>query len=121
MNVSLIPRTVQPGSYYQGEIPWVKTREVDGGWILNTEEIIAEKAIKESNCKVFPERTVLVAMYGQGRTRGKVGRLAEPAATNQACAAICIEDAVDAGFCSTYCAIRMSNYVLWEEAETKTT
>ena len=53
-------------SYYQGEIPWVKTREVDGGWILNTEEKIAEKAIKESNCKVFPERTVLVAMYGQG-------------------------------------------------------
>ena len=56
--------------------------------ILSAEECITESAIRETNCKLFPIGTLLVAMYGQGKTRGKVGMLGIPAATNQACAAI---------------------------------
>lgn len=75
-------------SYYDGGIPWVKTGEVNGGKIEETEEYITELAVQETNCRKFPIGTILVAMYGQGATRGKVGILNCAAATNQACAAL---------------------------------
>ena len=74
--------------FYGGDIPWVKTGEVVDSRICGAEEKITDLAIKKSNCKIFPVNTVLVAMYGQGKTRGRVGLLSIPAATNQACAAI---------------------------------
>jgi type I restriction enzyme S subunit len=75
-------------SYYGGGIPWVKTTEVDGYIINTTEESISEEGLKNSNCKVNPSGSIVLAMYGQGKTRGKVGILGVPAATNQACAVI---------------------------------
>lgn len=75
-------------SYYLGNIPWVKTTEVQNCRIRETEEHISEEAITNSNCKLFPVNTILVAMYGQGKTRGQVARLDIDATTNQACAAI---------------------------------
>ena len=45
-------------------------------------------ALQETNCKLLPMNTVMIAMYGQGKTRGKSGILCIEAATNQACAAI---------------------------------
>ena len=75
-------------AYYDGGIPWVKTGEVNGGKIEETEEYITELAVQETNCRKFPIGTILVAMYGQGATRGKVGILNCAAATNQACAAL---------------------------------
>lgn len=74
--------------FFGGPHPWIKTGEVDCPIILSAEECITDAAIRETNCKLFPTGTVLVAMYGQGKTRGKVGILGIPAATNQACAAI---------------------------------
>ena len=75
-------------AYYDGGVPWVKTGEVNGGKIEETEEYITELAVQETNCRKFPIGTILVAMYGQGATRGKVGILNCAAATNQACAAL---------------------------------
>ena len=74
--------------FFGGPHPWVKTGEVDCPMIQSAEESITDSAIRETTCKLFPIGTVLVAMYGQGKTRGKVGMLGIPAATNQACAAI---------------------------------
>lgn len=74
--------------YYDGSHPWIKTGEVDTPLITSAEEHISDTAIAETNCKLFPVGTLLIAMYGQGKTRGKVGMLGIPAATNQACAAI---------------------------------
>jgi len=74
--------------YYDGPHPWIKTGEVDTPLITSAEEHISDTAIAETNCKLFPVGTLLIAMYGQGKTRGKVGMLGIPAATNQACAAI---------------------------------
>jgi type I restriction enzyme S subunit len=74
--------------YVGGLVPWVKTGEVSSGYIFSAEEKITVKAITETNCKILPEHTILVAMYGQGKTRGQVGILKIEAATNQACAAI---------------------------------
>lgn len=73
---------------YVGNIPWVKTGEVKGADITHTSECISEKALANSSCKVYPSGSLIIAMYGQGKTRGQVGRLAIEAATNQACAVI---------------------------------
>jgi type I restriction enzyme, S subunit len=87
--------------FFGGPYPWIKTGEVDSAWITHAEESISDRAIKETNCKLFPERTILVAMYGQGKTRGKVGMLGISAATNQACAAILPSELIDPLFLYT--------------------
>lgn len=74
--------------YYTGEIPWIKTGEIDWNYINNSEEKITESAIKNSSAKLFPKGTVLVAMYGQGLTRGRAAILEIEAATNQAVCAL---------------------------------
>lgn len=81
-------------AYYDGNIHWVKTAEISSSTITRTEEKISELALMESNCKVFPVGTILVAMYGQGQTRGRSAMLGIEAATNQACAAILPSDKI---------------------------
>lgn len=78
-------RTV--ASYWNGSIPWVKTAEVDYCLITETEEYISDFGLQNSSAKVFPKGTLLMAIYGEGVTRGKVALLGLDAATNQACLA----------------------------------
>jgi len=86
-------------SYYKdATIPWLKTGEVVNQYICSAEEYISEKAIKETNCKLFPVNTILVAMYGQGLTRGRVGMLKIEASTNQACSAIIPSEKINQEF-----------------------
>jgi type I restriction enzyme S subunit len=68
-----------------GNIPWVKTTEVNGKIINDTLEKISEEALKNSSCRLFPKGSIVIAMYGQGKTRGQIGILGIEAATNQAC------------------------------------
>lgn len=84
--------------YKDATIPWVKTGEVVNQYICDSEEHISEKAIKETNCKLFPVNTILLAMYGQGLTRGRVGMLKIEASTNQACSAILPSDKINHEF-----------------------
>lgn len=71
-----------------GNIPWVKTGEINYTYIAETEEYITNDGLINSSAKIFPSGTLLIAMYGQGITRGRVAMLSISAATNQACAAI---------------------------------
>ena len=80
--------------YWGGEVPWVTTSIVDFNVIESTRESISSAGLSNSSAKVFPKRTVLMALYGQGKTRGKVAMLGVEAATNQACAAILPSDEV---------------------------
>jgi len=75
-----------------GTIPWVKTTEVDYCVITETEEHITPLGLESSAAKMLPAGTLLMAMYGQGVTRGKVAILGIEAACNQACAAIMPKD-----------------------------
>lgn len=75
-------------NFYNGNIPWVKSTEVRNCSISFTEEHINQDAIEHSNCSIYPIDTIILAMYGQGKTRGQVALLKIQAATNQACAAI---------------------------------
>lgn len=74
--------------YYQGSIPWVKTGELKDNVIFDSEEHVSEKALKETSISLLPSGTLLVAMYGQGQTRGRTALLAIPCTTNQACFAV---------------------------------
>nr|MBQ4454217.1 restriction endonuclease subunit S [Clostridia bacterium] len=69
---------------YEGNIPWIKTGEIDWNYIYDSEEHISEDAIANSSAKIYPIGAVLVAMYGMGVTRGRASILKIPAATNQA-------------------------------------
>lgn len=82
------PSRGTPEYWNGGTIPWVKTGEVDYGVILDTEEKITPLGLANSAAKLLPKHTLLIAMYGQGITRGKVALLGIEAATNQACVAI---------------------------------
>jgi len=73
-----------------GEIPWIKTGEVNYYDIRDTGEKITPIAVEKSAAKMVPPDTVLVAMYGQGPTRGRVGYTVIEASINQACAAIVV-------------------------------
>ncbi|WP_234017167.1 restriction endonuclease subunit S [Nostoc sp. 'Lobaria pulmonaria (5183) cyanobiont'] len=77
--------------YWNGDIPWVKTGEVNYGIITDTEEKITKEGLKNSAAKIIPRGTLLMAMYGQGVTRGKVAILGIDATLNQACAAILLQ------------------------------
>lgn len=74
--------------YYGGKIAWVTSSKINDERIYVPSEYITEKAIQETNCKVYPPHTLLIAMYGEGKTRGKCAELMISAATNQALAAI---------------------------------
>ena len=75
-------------TYYGGNIPWLKTGELNDGLISYIPESITEEAVANSSAKINPTGSVLIAMYGA--TIGKLGILTFPATTNQACCA-CIE------------------------------
>jgi type I restriction enzyme S subunit len=71
--------------YYGGDIPWLKTGDLNDGFIYEIPETITQKALEETSVKLNPAGSVLIAMYGA--TIGKVGILTFPATTNQACCA----------------------------------
>ena len=75
-------------TYYGGNIPWLKTGDLNDGLISDIPESITEEAVANSSAKINPAGSVLIAMYGA--TIGKLGILTFPATTNQACCA-CIE------------------------------
>ncbi|MCB1234046.1 MAG: restriction endonuclease subunit S, partial [Verrucomicrobiae bacterium] len=69
-------------SNFGGKIPWVKSGELTGKTIFETEEYISKEGLRNSSAKIFPKGTILVALYGA--TIGKLAFLGVDAATNQA-------------------------------------
>lgn len=74
--------------YWNGDIPWITTSLIDFNLIAKADEYITKEGLVNSSAKLFPKETLLMAMYGQGKTRGKLAILDIEATTNQACAAI---------------------------------
>lgn len=90
---------------YGGSIPWVKTTEVQGGTITQTSESVTDKGVASARLKRFPAGSVVVAMYGQGKTRGQSALLGIEATTNQACAVIPPNDSFMPEFLQTQLAL----------------
>ena len=82
--------------YYNGNIPWLKTGDLNNGYITHIPESITEKALNATSVKLNPTGSVLIAMYGA--TIGKIGILTFPATTNQACCACEVFNGIDKEF-----------------------
>jgi type I restriction enzyme S subunit len=82
------PRRSEEKYYRDGQINWVTSSAVNEALISSPSETITPLALAETNAKVFPVGTLVIAMYGEGSTRGKISELGIKAATNQACAAL---------------------------------
>lgn len=89
--------------YWGGEIPWVKTGEINYRPIRVTSEHITQAGLANSSARIFPKGTLLMAMYGQGVTRGKVAFIDIDAATNQACAALIPGPRLNASYLYAFC------------------
>ena len=89
-------------AYYNGNIPWINSSSTKGEYIEIPSSYISEKAISETNCQIYPSGSLIMAMYGEGKTRGQVSELRFDSATNQACAAIVPIDNQMKGFLKAY-------------------
>lgn len=75
--------------YYGGNIPWVRTQEVNFNRLYDTEIKITEEGLNNSSAKWIPENSIIIAMYGA--TAGKVAVNKIPVTTNQACCNLIID------------------------------
>ena len=79
-------------AYYNGNIPWLNTKEVNFNRIYDTEKIITQLGVENSSAKWISENSVIVAMYGA--TAGKVAITKIPITTNQACCNLSINSEI---------------------------
>jgi type I restriction enzyme, S subunit len=84
------PSRTQPTFWESGSIPWITSGSTSQFFITEADELITEEAVKAHRLRLYEPGTLLVALYGQGKTRGQVATLGIKAAINQACAAICL-------------------------------
>jgi restriction modification system DNA specificity domain protein len=84
------PKSTNSSYYTDGEVPWINSGELNQTIITSTSNFITEEGLRNSNAKLFPSGTILVAMYGA--TAGKVSFLSFEASTNQAICAIMLSD-----------------------------
>jgi len=81
------PNTTNP-NYYGGNIPWIRTLDLNNGKIDQCEIYITALGLLDSSAKLIPQNSILIAMYGGSGTIGKSGLLNFKAAINQAICAI---------------------------------
>lgn len=86
------PLKGKPQYYENGGIPWVTSSATSEDFIYSSTVSISEVAVKECSLTLYKPGTLLMAMYGQGKTRGQVAELKISATINQACAAISFFD-----------------------------
>ena len=84
------PNRAKEGEYFNGDVKWVKTKELNDWLIEDTEEKITLEGLKNSSAKLYPPKTILLAMYGV--TVGKIGIIQKEMACNQACCALIVDE-----------------------------
>ncbi|MFN3557481.1 MAG: restriction endonuclease subunit S [Bacteroidales bacterium] len=90
------------------DIPWLKTGEICNRVLIESEEYISLEGYKNSSAKILPVNTVLIAMYGEGKTKGQAGYLRFEATTNQACCAMICENEFQSSFLYYFLRINQS-------------
>ncbi len=93
------PKRTEITYWENGSIPWLTSSSTGRAYVDSAEQFITLAALKECTLKIFPPGTLLLAMYGEGKTRGQVTELNISATCNQACAAIiCNKEKIDLQF-----------------------
>ena len=103
------PKTGIPEYYNNGEIPWLRTQEVNFNDIYDTGVKITEQGVKNSSAKWIPANCVIIAMYGA--TVGRVGINKIPMTTNQACANIEVNEEIAEYRYVYYCLANQYEYI----------
>ena len=88
------PSRTEASFWIDGTIPWITSGSTSRSPITEGDELVTPAAVKAHRLRVYPPGTLLVALYGQGKTRGQVAALEIAATINQACAAICPLDGI---------------------------
>jgi type I restriction enzyme S subunit len=83
------PSRTEASFWEDGTVPWITSGSTSRSPIVEGDEFVTPAAVKAHRLRVYPPGTLLVALYGQGKTRGQVALLEIPATINQACAAVC--------------------------------
>ena len=103
------PLTSKAEYYQDGSVPWVTSSALNEEVVSSPNNSVTEQAVQECRLFLYPAQTLLVAMYGEGRTRGKCSELLFPSTINQAIAAVIMEDS--AADCRPYSKVFLqSNY-----------
>ncbi|MCW2754802.1 MAG: EcoKI restriction-modification system protein HsdS [Marmoricola sp.] len=80
-------------SFYDGgTVPWITSGDLHQGVINTATQFVTQHALDETSLKLVPAGALLIAMYGEGKTRGTAAELAIEATTNQACASVVLAD-----------------------------
>lgn len=86
------PLRSNPAFFADTGTPWITSGATSQSVVAAASEFVTDAAIVAHRLKVYPPGTLLVAMYGEGKTRGQVSELGIAATINQACAAIQVDD-----------------------------
>ena len=78
--------------YENGNINWITSKATNDDYVYESEQLITEIALNECRLKINPIGTIIVALYGQGKTRGQVSELMIESSTNQALATIIVDE-----------------------------
>lgn len=78
--------------YWDGDIPWMSSGDVNFEYIYDTTEHLTELAVKETNIRILPVNTVMLGLIGQGKTKGKTAILKTKAACNQNLAYLIVDE-----------------------------
>ncbi len=103
------PSTKNKDYWNNGIIPWMSSGEVNQGRIWKTEKKISQLGYDSCSTRMIPEHTVVMAMAGQGRTRGTVAIAEIPLCTNQSICSIITDDTIDADYLYTYLQFQYDN------------
>lgn len=97
LSTGTTPATTR-ADYYQGSVPFIRTAEIVNNRLTTAGTFVSAEAVKDYSLRIYPPGTILMAMYGQGKTRGKVALLGIPASTSQNAAAIQPVATLESGF-----------------------
>jgi type I restriction enzyme S subunit len=88
IGTGLTPSKAQQSYYSGGRIPWINSSATSGDVIREAKYFVTQQAVKDCRLKIYPAGSLIVALYGQGKTRGQVAELGIDATVNQACAVV---------------------------------
>ena len=88
VSTGMTPLKTESKFYTEGNIPWITSSLTDKEYIDTPDSFITDYALQNTNLSLYPKHTLILAMYGQGKTRGQISELLISATINQACAAI---------------------------------
>lgn len=88
------PLRSNPAFYADVGTPWITSAATSQEIVTSAEQFVTTEGVTAHRLKIYPIGTLLVGMYGEGKTRGQVTELGIPATINQACAAVVVDEAI---------------------------